>query len=71
MEYKPYTLGLAEATDIIYDTLMQNTNNPQTHNLEIELQEVDIKTGYIYFDVSTQKGIKRVHLQVSVEDKDN
>lgn len=70
MNQKPYDITKETATNIIYDTLMQNVGDTyqQLNVGDVELQEVDAKQGYLYFDIGTEKGLKRVHVHVTVED---
>jgi hypothetical protein len=44
------TENAKELTDIIYDTLMQNTQFPQLDLADVEFQEVDASLGRILFE---------------------
>lgn len=70
LKQKPHDIDKEEATNIIYDTLMKNTNFTQLDLDFIDLQECEAKDGSIYFDYDTEKGVKRIFMQISVEDKD-
>ena len=44
------TENAKELTDIIYDTLMQNTQFPQLDLADVEFQEVDASLGRLLFE---------------------
>lgn len=67
MEQLPHDIGREEMSEVIYDTLMNNTGK-KLADFTLEMQEVDKEKGFIYFDIDTEKGTKRVHIQIEVED---
>lgn len=73
MTQKPHDISKKEITDVVYDTLMNNTGESYKHlsDFELDMQEVEAESGYIYFDIDTEKGMKRVHLTITIEDFDN
>jgi hypothetical protein len=68
MNQKYHDIDLKEVTDSIYDKLMNNTEQG-IDITKCDMQEVDAMTGYMYFDFDTEKGTKRVHIKITIEDK--